>query len=116
MGLFAIETLPDEAIQTPRLSLRAPRRSDLGELHRAVLETLPALVSWLPWARRDHGLRDTRLYLRGARLARLRRRALEFLVEDSESHDLLGIISLKTSFGPSAGTGRCWISSLCGDK
>lgn len=79
---------------TQSLQLRSPRRSDLIALHEAIQETLPELVRFLPWARPNHSRSDTRLYLRGARLARVNRRAFEFLVEEQSSGALLGITSL----------------------
>ncbi len=94
MGVFvADEAVRDELI-TGRLRLRAPRRSDTGPLHEAIVETLPELVKWLPWARDRHTRADTRRYLRGARAARARRGAYEFIIEDSENSELLGITSL----------------------
>jgi ribosomal-protein-serine acetyltransferase len=66
----------------------------VGALDEAIQETLPDLVRWLPWARPNHTRQDTRLYLRGARLARSKRRAFEFLVEDIQSGAVLGITSL----------------------
>lgn len=81
-------------ILTPRLRLREPRRSDLDGLHGAIVETLPELVHWLPWARPGHSRSDTRRYLRGARLARVQRRGLEFVVEKRADCEIVGIASL----------------------
>jgi ribosomal-protein-serine acetyltransferase len=52
------------------------------------------LVRWLPWARPGHNRQETRRYIRGARLARAQRRALEFFIEDIGSEEALGIMSL----------------------
>lgn len=51
-------------------------------------------MRFLPWARPQHSRQDTRRYLRGARLARARRRAFELLVEEAQSEAVLGITSL----------------------
>jgi len=51
------------------LRLRAPRRGDVTPLHEAIAETLGDLVPWLPWARADHGMGETRRYQRAARSA-----------------------------------------------
>jgi RimJ/RimL family protein N-acetyltransferase len=85
---------PGSEIATSRLSLREPRRSDLEPLHEAILETLQDLVLWLPWARPGHSRSDTRRYLRGARLARSQRSALEFVIESAFPPTLLGVASL----------------------
>ncbi len=58
------------------------------------METLPELVKWLPWAHHGHRRADTRGYLRGARAALARRGAYEFIIEDLQKGDLLGITSL----------------------
>jgi ribosomal-protein-serine acetyltransferase len=63
-------------------------------LHEAILETLPELLRWLPWARPDHARSDTRRYVRHARLARARRTSYEFAVCASASGRLLGVVGL----------------------
>jgi ribosomal-protein-serine acetyltransferase len=80
-------------MRTERLRLRPPRRRDLRPLDEAIQETLPELVRWLPWAHRGHGRGDTRAYLRDARIARARRNAFEFVIEDLAGETLLGIVS-----------------------
>lgn len=85
---------PGSQIATSRLRLREPKRSDLEPLHEAIVETLQELVLWLPWARTGHTRSDTRRYLRGARLARSQRSALEFVIESALDSTLLGITSL----------------------
>ena len=79
---------------TERLKLRAPKRADTAALDEAIQETLDELVRWLPWARPGHRLADTRRYLRGARSARNRRRAFEFVIEEQSDGHLLGMASL----------------------
>lgn len=81
-------------LETERLRLRVPRRRDLVPLDEAIRETLPDLVRWLPWAHAAHGRSDTRAYLRDARAARLRRTALELVIEDRADETLLGVISV----------------------
>ena len=63
--MSVLDPYPTE-IRTERLRLRAPKRSDVTPLHEAIAETLTDLVPWLPWARADHGLAETRRYLRAA--------------------------------------------------
>lgn len=55
---------------------------------------MPELVRWLPWARPGYSRQDTRRYLRSARLARLQRQALEFVLEENATAELLGMASL----------------------
>lgn len=83
-----------DEIRTGRLRLRRPRRRDFAALHEGIVETLPALVRWLPWAHPTHDRGDTRRYLRQARVARTRRSALEFLIELEATSALLGMASL----------------------
>ena len=85
---------PLAKLLTERLKLRAPKRTDAAALDEAVQETLDELILWLPWARPGHTLSDTRRYLRGARSARHRRQAYEFVIEDLSSARLLGMVSL----------------------
>lgn len=92
--MFAIDDASEEGLSTGRLWLRPPRRADLIHLDAAIQETLPELIKWLPWARANHTRQETRLYLRGARLARARRRALEFVIEGTQANQILGIVSL----------------------
>ncbi len=52
-------------LETERLRLLPPRRGDLEALDDAILETLPELVQWLPWATLRHDRSETRRYIRG---------------------------------------------------
>lgn len=89
---YGVEPLGE--LLTERLKLRAPKRADSAALDEAIQETLDELVLWLPWARLGHSLGDTRRYLRGARSARNRRQAFEFVIEDQGDGRLLGMVSL----------------------
>ncbi len=89
---YGVEPLGE--LLTERLKLRAPKRADGAALDEAIQETLDELVLWLPWARPGHSLGDTRRYLRGARSARNRRQAFEFVIEDQGDGRLLGMVSL----------------------
>ncbi len=89
---YGVEPLGE--LLTERLKLRAPKRADSAALDDAIQETLDELVLWLPWARPGHSLGDTRRYLRGARSARNRRQAFEFVIEDQGDGRLLGMVSL----------------------
>ncbi len=92
--MFSLETSADIQIETERLVLRAPYRSDLTPLDDAILETLEELVLWLPWARPGHRRADSRQYLRHARLARSQRTAFEFVIAWRESEKICGMASL----------------------
>lgn len=81
-------------IGTARLRLRPPRRADLRPLHEAIAETLDELVRWLPWAREDHGRRDTREFVRRARAAWVRRLAFELVIEAPAERRIVGGASL----------------------
>ncbi len=89
----ARELAADELV-TRHLRLRPPRRSDTGPLHAGIVETLPDLIKWLPWAREGHTRADTRRYIRGARMALARRSAYEFIIEEIETGDPIGVTSL----------------------
>ena len=81
-------------LTTERLLLRAPRRADLEELDQAIRETLPELVRWLPWACCEHGRGDTRRFIRGARIARNRRVALEYVMVERSHDKLVGTVGI----------------------
>lgn len=89
---YGVEPLAE--LLTEHLKLRTPRRADAAALDEAVQETLDDLILWLPWARPGHKLGDTRRYLQGARAARRRRQAFEFVIEDQADARLLGMVSL----------------------
>jgi len=91
--LSVLDLYPNE-IETPRLRLRAPRRADVTLLHEAIAETLVDLVPWLPWARVDHGVAETRRYLRAARSAWSRQSAFEFVIELRDGGRVAGVTSL----------------------
>lgn len=86
--------LASTELLTTRLRLRSPRRSDSGLLHEAIEETLEQLVPYLPWARPDHSLAETRRYLRASRTAWTRRTSFEFLIEAPADGRILGVASL----------------------
>jgi RimJ/RimL family protein N-acetyltransferase len=90
--LFFVEELAD--VRSDRLRLRTPRRSDLEPIDEAITETLDELVRWLPWAQPGHKRADSRRYLKSARIARNRRHAFEFVIEDLATEQVLGMISL----------------------
>ena len=91
---FAATEVASTELLTSHIELRATRRTDLDALHEAIVETLPALVRWLPWARPGHDRLDTRRYLRSARSAWNRRTAFEFVLETRDDGALLGAVSL----------------------
>jgi RimJ/RimL family protein N-acetyltransferase len=102
---------------TRRLKLRSAKRSDVGLLHEAIVETLTDLVKWLPWARPGHRKADTRRYVRGARAAMARRGAYEFVIEELETGNIVGITSLHRIdwIRRSAGVGY-WVRRSCWGK
>jgi RimJ/RimL family protein N-acetyltransferase len=44
-----LRAFPD-SFETERLLVRAPRPGDGAELHAAIIESLPELLPWMPWA------------------------------------------------------------------
>jgi RimJ/RimL family protein N-acetyltransferase len=108
------ESVLSDQLETERLVLRAPRRSDLVALDDAIAETLPELVRWLPWAHPGHSRADTRRYLRGARLARMQGTALECLIAQRGSGEVVGVASLHRldASRRSAGLGY-WVRRSC---
>ena len=92
--MHTLEDASIDEIASERLRLRTPRRGDAAELHGAILETLPELCRWLPWARPGHSKLDTRRYLRGVRSGWARRSALEFFAEEGASGELVSVTSL----------------------
>ncbi len=105
------------ALQTERLTLRPPRRSDLQALDAAVRESLLELVRWLPWAHPNHSRADSRRYIRGAQTARANSAAFEFAIEERETRTLIGMASLHRIDWTrrSAGLGY-WVRCTCQGK
>lgn len=94
MSALVLGARYETELETPRLVLRPLRRGDLDALDEAIQETLPQLVQWLPWAHPGHQRSDTRRYLRGARLARARASALEYVIAERAGAYVVGIASL----------------------
>jgi ribosomal-protein-serine acetyltransferase len=108
--VLAWTTDGDSELRSDRLLLRSPRRTDVTPLDEAIQETLDELVRWLPWARPGHRRADSRQYIRHARLARSQRIALEYVLLDAATGQLLGMASLHRLDWPrrSAGLGY-WV-------
>jgi len=105
------------ALNTERLRLRPPGRSDLDALDAAVHESLPQLIQWLPWAHPNHSRADSRRYIRGAQAARSNRTAFEFAVEDRATQALIGMASLhRIDWARRAAGLGYWVRSTCDGK
>ncbi len=81
-------------LSSERLKLTPLHRRDSRELHDAIVETLPDLIQWLPWAHTEHSRMDTRHYVYSARLSRAHRQNFELLVRETASGEVLGLASL----------------------
>ena len=51
-------------LESERLTIRAPKIGDAGEIHAAILESLDILRPWMRWANRPQTLKGTRDFLR----------------------------------------------------
>ena len=81
--------IPD-ILQTKRLTLRAPRVTDASAVHEAVLESLPQLRPWMPWASPDYSLRSAEENLREAVARFVTRKDLRYHFFDRETGTLVG--------------------------
>ena len=81
-------------IETDRLTLRLPRRTDLAALDAAISETLDELVEWLPWAHAAHSRADSKQYLRHTRITYRERSAVEVALCSRDDGQLVGMASL----------------------
>lgn len=61
----AVLKIPHE-METERLRLRAMRPDDAAAVYAGVQESMTALSRWMPWARPDETVEDTRSHLREA--------------------------------------------------
>jgi RimJ/RimL family protein N-acetyltransferase len=51
-------------LETARLVLRVPQPGDGTVVHRSVLDSLPELKPWMPWAIDDYGAKDAEAFCR----------------------------------------------------
>jgi RimJ/RimL family protein N-acetyltransferase len=80
-----------EILDTPRLELRPPRRGDGPLVNAAILESLPELQPWMPWADPAPTIEDSEEFARRAHAAFLARQELNWLFVVKETGDLAGV-------------------------
>ena len=80
-----------ETLETPRLVLRPPRPGDGPLVNAAVLESLPELQPWMPWADPAPTVEESEEFARRAHAAFLGRKELNWLFVLKETGDLAGI-------------------------
>ena len=76
------------------VELRAPRRSDVDELHAAVRESLPELLPWMVWAHPGYSGIDAAEWVRRAARAFADGVEFQFVARDAVSRELLGTLGL----------------------
>lgn len=76
------------------VELRAPRRSDVAELHLAIRETLPDLLPWMPWATAAYSETDAGEWVRRASRAFADGLEFQFVARELATGALLGTVGL----------------------
>jgi RimJ/RimL family protein N-acetyltransferase len=74
-----------EAIATERLWLRCPRAGDGTVINEAVVQTLPELKPWMPWAQTAPTLEESELHCRRAAAQYALREDLQLLIFERQS-------------------------------
>ncbi len=72
---------------TPRLVLRPFRRRDVASVHEAVLESLPELSQWLPWAAGSYSRPVTHQFVRDSMAAWGDEKAFDFAIRSRDDRD-----------------------------
>lgn len=92
----ALELEIPEAIETPRLQLRATRDCHEQAVHAAVIESLPDLLPWMPWTHPVPSFEDSAAHCRGALEKWLAREILDFCFFDRDGGEFVGKGGLHT--------------------
>jgi RimJ/RimL family protein N-acetyltransferase len=85
-----------ETLETPRLVLRRPRPGDGPLVNAAVLDSLPELKPWMPWADPAPTVEESEEFARSAHASFLARKELNWLFILKETGDLAGIGGIHT--------------------
>jgi ribosomal-protein-serine acetyltransferase len=88
--LGALKLEIPEAIETPRLQLRATRAGHEVAIHPAVLESFPQLRAWMPWARENPTVEESAAHCRDAQAKWLAREILDFCFFDRADGEFVG--------------------------
>ena len=81
--------IPD-TVQTPRLLLRAPRKTDGPAMHQAVAASLPELKRWMVWAQQPLDEAGYTSNMAAAAETFAERTELRYLIWDAGGRELLG--------------------------
>ncbi len=85
-----------EALESPRLWLRAPQPGGGAAIHDAVVESHPQLKPWMPWAREEPTVEQSEKFCREARVKWHARETLDFTIYRKDDGRLLGGSGLHT--------------------
>ncbi len=78
------------------VELRAPRRSDITELHRAIHASMPELLPWMAWAHPGYTDNEASEWVRRAARAFADGVEFQFVARELEHGQLLGTVGLNT--------------------
>ncbi len=78
------------------VELRAPRRSDVSDLHHAVQESLPELLPWMAWAHPGYSDIEAAEWVRRAARAFADDIEYQFVARELEHGRFLGTVGLNT--------------------
>ena len=79
-----------ESLETARLLIRAPQYGDGAAMNEAVLESLPQLRPWMPWARSAPTVEQSEQLVREARVKFMQRTEMWLLLFDKLTGAYLG--------------------------
>jgi ribosomal-protein-serine acetyltransferase len=85
-----------ETLETPRLVLRPPRPGDGPLVNAAILESLPELKPWMPWADPAPTVEQSEEFARRSHAAFLARKELNWRFLLKETGELAGIGGIHT--------------------
>ncbi len=83
-----------ETIETDRLLLRVPVLADAPVLAAAVIESLPELSQWLPWATRTYSEGDARMFISQVAREQVRHTGISYLLRRKGDDMMLGSVGL----------------------
>ncbi|MGD9529077.1 GNAT family N-acetyltransferase [Pseudonocardia sp.] len=87
------ERAPAELVTGPRVTLRRRRPGDSAAVHRAVVDALPHLVPWMPWAVAGYDLATARAQGERAERAWADHTAFAYVLESGG--ELAGMLELR---------------------
>lgn len=83
-----------ETIETERLLLRVPVLDDAPKLAEAVIESLPELSQWLPWATSEYSEGDARMFISQVAREQVRHTGISYMLHRKGDDLMMGSVGL----------------------